>query len=72
MNKELKSASTWFIANNLSINIDKTKWAIFHTTSKKRFLPTKFPELFIDGIKRETVTKFSGVLIQFPPRFLKA
>ena len=29
MNKELKSVSTWFKANKLSINIDKTKWTIF-------------------------------------------
>ena len=65
MNKELKSVSTWFKANKLSLNIDKTKWAIFHPISKKRFMPTKFPELFIDGItlKRETVTKFLGVFI---------
>ena len=53
MNKELKSVSTWFKANKLSINIDKTKWAIFYLTSKKRFMPTKFPELFIDGITLE-------------------
>ena len=85
MNKELKSVSTWFKSNMLSINIDKAKWIIFHPTSKKRLMPTKFPELFIDGItvKRETVTKFLGVFIdenvtwnpiltQFPPRFLKA
>ena len=29
MNKELKSVSTWFKANKLSINIYKTKWTIF-------------------------------------------
>ena len=29
MNKELKSVSTWFKANKLSINIDKTKWTLF-------------------------------------------
>ena len=65
MNKELKSVSTWFKANKLSINIDKTKWTIFYPTSKKRFMPTKFPELFTDGItlERETVTKFLGVII---------
>ena len=65
MNKELKSVSTWIEANELSINTDKTKWTIFHPTSKKRFMPTKFPELFIDGItlKRETVTKLLGVFI---------
>ena len=65
MNNELKSVSTWLEANKLSINIDKTKWTIFHPTSKKRFMPAKFPELFIDGItlKRETVIKFLGVFI---------
>ena len=65
MNKELKNVSTWFKANKRSINIDKTKWTIFHPTSKRRFMSTKFPELFIDGItlKEETVTKFLGVFI---------
>ena len=65
MNKELKSVSTWFKESKLSINIGKTKWTIFHLTSKNSFMPTKFPELFIDGItlKRETVTKFLGVFI---------
>ena len=47
MNK-LKSVSTWFKANKLSINIDKTRWTTFYPTSKKSFMPTKFPELFID------------------------
>ena len=44
------------------MNIGKIKWTIFHPSSKKRFMPTKFLELFIDGItlKRETVTKFLG------------
>ena len=35
MKKELKSVSTWFKANKLSINIDKTKWTIFYQTSKR-------------------------------------
>ena len=57
MNEELKNVSTWFKENKLSINIDKTKWTIFYPTSEKRFPPTKFPEIFIDGItlERETV-----------------
>ena len=47
------------------MNTDKTKQTIFHPTSKKRFMPTKFPDLFIDGItlERETVTKFLGISI---------
>ena len=60
MNKELKNVSTWFKPNKLSINIDKTKFL-----SKKRFMPTKFPELFINGIglEKETVTKFLDVIV---------
>ena len=49
MNNELKSVSPWFKENKLPINIDKTKWTIFYPTSNKPFVPTKFPELFIDG-----------------------
>ena len=65
MNKELKSVSNWFKANKLSVNVDKSKWTIFYPTSKKCFMPTKFPDLFTDGItlERETVTKFLGVII---------
>ena len=65
MNKELTSASTWFKANKLSINIDKAKCTHFYPISKKRFMPTIFPELFTDGttLERETVTKFFGVFI---------
>ena len=75
MNKELKSVFTWFKANKLSINIDKTKWTIFYPTSKTCFMPTKFPELFIDGITLEPLMKMSDgkpILTQCPQRFLKA
>ena len=62
MNKELKSVFTWFKANELSINIDKTKWTIFHPTSKK---PAKFPDLFTDDItlEQEAVSKFWAYLL---------
>ena len=65
MNKELKNVSTWFKANKLSINIDITKWTTFNPTSKKRFMPTKFVELFIDSVtpERETVTQFLSLFI---------
>ena len=44
MNKELKSVSTWFKANKLYINVDITRWTIFHPISKKRFILAKFLE----------------------------
>ena len=65
MSKELKSISNWFKTNKLSTNIDKTKWIIFYSTSIKRFMPSNFPDLFINGItiEKETVTKFLSVYI---------
>ena len=63
MNTELKNVTAWFRANKLSLNVDKTKFSIFH--SKMRKLPPNISKLFVDGteIKRETVTKFLGVYI---------
>ena len=49
----------------------KTKWTIFHPTSKKRFMPTKLLELSINSIimERETVTKsFVGYLLMNMPQ----
>ena len=65
MNEELNKIAIWFKANKLSLNVNKTKWSLFHSSSKKRFLPQTLPQLFIDKvvIKRETVTKFLGVFI---------
>ena len=65
MNNELYKISTWFKSNKLSLNVNKTKWSLFHPSSKKRLLPQTLPQLFIDDVtvKRENVTKFLGVLI---------
>lgn len=41
MNTELQEISSWFKSNKLSLNIDKTKWTIFHPTSKKEIITTK-------------------------------
>jgi hypothetical protein len=65
MNIELAKVTTWFKANKLSLNVKKTKWSLFHSASKKRFIPEILPKLFMDDneIQRQTVTKFLGVLI---------
>ena len=62
MNKEVKRYSTWFKANKLSVNIDKTKWTIFPPLY---FVSTNFSELFMVGITpdRETVANFFSVFI---------
>ncbi|XP_065673886.1 uncharacterized protein LOC136090837 [Hydra vulgaris] len=59
MNKELKCVSEWFKCNKLTLNLDKTKYILFHPISKKRFLPTTMPKIVINEleIKREAFTR---------------
>ena len=65
VNVELENVSTWFKSNTLSLNVDKTKWSLFHPLSKRQFLSQTLPNLLIEDIhiKREHVTKFLGVFI---------
>ncbi|XP_065658644.1 uncharacterized protein LOC136083166 [Hydra vulgaris] len=65
MKIELAKVSNWFKLNKLSLNIEKTKWILFHPAGKKHQLPINMPNLFIDDIliKRVIVTKFLGVYI---------
>ena len=65
MNKELENVSTWLKSNNLSLDVDKTKWLLFHPLSKRLFLPQTLPNLLIEiiHIKREHVTKLLSVFI---------
>ena len=65
MNVELANISLWFKSNKLSLNVDKTKWLLFHPLSNRQLLPQTLPNLLIEDIhiKREHVTKFSGVFI---------
>ena len=65
MNVELENVSTWYKSNKLSLNVDKTKWRLFHPLSKRQFLPQTLLNLLIEDIyiKREHVTKFLGVFI---------
>ena len=65
MNVELENVSTRFKSNKLSLNVDKTKWSLFHPLSKRQFRPKTLSNLLIEDIhiKREHATKFLGVFI---------
>ena len=39
MNAEPENVSTWFKSYKLPLNVDKTKWSLFHALSKRQFLP---------------------------------
>ncbi len=41
INKELSKIYTWLIVNKISLNVDKTKYTVFHTKEKKINSPIK-------------------------------
>ena len=65
VNQELKQIQTWFNANKLSLNLTKTKYSFFHSSYYSDLIPLRLPRLAINNkiIKRETVMKFLGVLL---------
>ena len=64
-NEELDKINEWFISNRLSLNVEKTKFILFHKPSKAENIPLKLPNLLINNkiVKRELTTNFLGVLI---------
>ena len=58
MNEELRKVANWFKANKLSLNISKTKYFLFHSTTKRKDIPNISPPLHIDHM-----TKFLGVYL---------
>ena len=65
VNKELLLVQQWFNANKLSLNAGKTKYIFFHSPASKDNIPLRLPKLIINDtiIKRESVIKFLGVLL---------
>ena len=65
MNEELRKVANWFKANKLSLNISKTKYSLFHSTSKRKYIPNILLPLHIDNVpvKKEFVAKFLGIYL---------
>ena len=65
MIEELRKVATWFKANNLSLNISKTKYSLFHSVRKRKDIPNILTPFHIDNVpmKREFVTKFLEVYL---------
>ena len=64
-NLQLEHYNTWFKANKLSINIDKTNYILFHKKTQRDNLPLKLPKLNINNteVKKVDKTKFLGITI---------
>ena len=65
MNYELRNVNEWFKANKLSLNVDKTKYTLFHTKSQQKNLPLKLPDLILEDklIGKNESIQFLGILI---------
>ena len=64
VNAELIYLNEWFIANKLSLNIEKT-YILFAKPSKSENLPLKLPELTINNIKIKRVFSMKILGINF-------
>ena len=63
-NQELSQINDWFLANKLSLNVEKTKYMLFHICIDQENIPSKFPLLQLNSniIERENSLKFLGVI----------
>ena len=59
-NQELNQINDCFIANKLSLNVEKTKYMLFHKLTDQDNIPLKWPSLQLNGniIERENSLKF--------------
>ena len=60
-----KKINKWFISNKLSLNVEKSKYSIFHKPSKKDDILLVLPKMNINNseIVRAESVKFLGVLL---------
>ena len=64
-NHELNQINDWFLANKLSVNVEKTKYMFFDKLTDKDNIPLKLPSLQLNGniIETKNYLKFLGVIL---------
>ena len=64
-NQELSQINDWFLANRLSLNVEKTKYMLFHKCIEQENIPLKLPLLQLNSniIERGNSLKFLGVIL---------
>ena len=64
-NQELNQINDCFLANKLSLNVEKTTYMLFHKLTDQDNIPLKLPSLQLNGniIEREYSLKFLGVIL---------
>ena len=63
-NQELNQIFDWFLANKISLNVEKTKYMLLHKLTHKENIVLKLLLLQLNGniIERENSLKFLGVI----------
>ena len=63
--QELGQINDWFLANKLSLNVEKTKYMLFYKLTDQENIPSKLLPLQLNGniIERENSLKFLGVIL---------
>ena len=61
VNNELCKISDWLSSNKLSLNVNKTKYMVFHTSQKR----VNYPTLKLNNVNIERVSQFNflGVVL---------
>ena len=64
-NQELGQISDLFLANKLSLNVEKTKYTLFRKHTDQENIPSKLPLLQLNDsiIERENSLKFLGIIL---------
>ena len=64
-NQVLSQINDWFLANKLSLNVEKTKYMLFHKRTDQGNIPLKLPLLQLNSNinERENSLKFLGVVL---------
>ena len=64
-NEELSQINDWFLANKMSLNVEKTKYMLFHKLAHPENIPLKLPslQLIANFIERENSLKFLGIIL---------
>ena len=64
-NQELNQINDCFLANKLSLNVEKTTYMLFHKLTDQDNIPLKLPSLQLNGniVEREYSLKFLGVIL---------
>ena len=64
-NQELSQINDWFLANKLSLNVEKIKYMLFHKCIEQENIPLKLPLLQLNSniIEKENSLKFLGVIL---------